>query len=262
MTRQNENILAGIRILIPPARPETNPLMNMIESLGAEVVEFPKLRAKLPSDYGPIESAINELDRFDWIIFSGSSCVENFFERLKALSKDPSSLKDKKIAAIGHGAVKALRKHDIKPDYIPPVHTAKEVTEGFGEISGLKFLLVRIEGAAPSLPQKLSEAGAEVTEVQGYRMIVLADEAETVFSKKFDAVALPNPTAVMFLLKGIKQAGLGMDILKGALIAVVGPATKETAEQAGIIPGIVSEGHIADLRDSLVRYYTDSVNRQ
>jgi uroporphyrinogen-III synthase len=230
----------------------------MIRRLGANVVEFPKLSPAPPADYGPMDEAIKKLDKFDWIVFSGSNCVENFFERFSSLMKDTAILNDLKTAAIGHGAVKALRNNNIKADYIPPVHTAKEVTEGFGNISGLKLLLVRIEGAAPSLPQKLIEAGAEVTEVKGYRMIVKADReaAEKIFSKKIDAVALPNPTAVMFLLKGLELARMDLsETLKGKLIAVVGPATAETAEEAGLTPGLVSKGHIANLRDSLIEFY-------
>lgn len=33
--------MVGIRILVPPARPEANPLLRMIERKGAEIVEFP-----------------------------------------------------------------------------------------------------------------------------------------------------------------------------------------------------------------------------
>ena len=104
----------------------------------------------------------------------------------------------------------------------------------------------------------MKEAGAEVTEVHGYRMIVTANRemAEKIFGSRIDAVALPNPTTVMFLLKGMELAGIDLKVLQDALIAVVGPATAETAEEAGLTPGLVSKGHIADLRDSLIEYYT------
>ena len=260
MTTHNENSLADKRILIPPARPEANPLLRMIQKLGAEVVEFPKLTPAPPEDYGPIDKAISHLDQFDWVIFSGSNCVNNFMERYNALVKDRVGLESLKIAAIGHGALKALREKTIEADYIPPVHTAQEVVDGLGDIFGARFLLIRIEGAAPSLPQKIKEAGAKVTEVHGYRMIVTADStmAKKIFDSRLDAVALPNPTTVMFLLKGMELAGIDLEVLKGALIAAVGPATAETAEKAGLIPGLVSKGHIADLRDSLIEYFSPS----
>ena len=258
MTIRNENSLSGKRILIPPARPEANPLLNMLERLGAKVVEFPKLTPAPPGDYTPMDKAIENLYRFDWIVFSGSNCVNNFMERYNALIKDRAGIESLQIAAIGHGAVKALREKNIEADYIPPVHTAREVVDGFGEISGSRFLLIRIEGAAPSLPQKLEKAGAEVTEVHGYRMIVTADieMAKKTFGSKLDAVALPNPTAVMFLLKGIEMAGMNLEVLKGVFIAVVGPATAETALGSGLMPGLISKGHITNLRDSLIEYYT------
>lgn len=258
MTTHNNNILAGRRILIPPARPETNPLLSIIQRLGAEVVEFPKLTPAPPEEYGPMDKAIEHLERFNWIVFSGSNCVNNFIDRYNARIKDRTGLESLKIAAIGHGAVKALRGHSIEIDYIPPVHTAEEVTNGFGDISGLRLLLVRVEDAAVDLPRKLEEAGAEVTEVKGYRMIVTADKemAEKVFSRTFDTIALPNPTSVRFLVKGFELLGIDLlETLNGVLIAVVGPATAEVAEKAGLTPGLISKGHIANLRDSLVEFY-------
>ena len=44
-----ESPLAGKRILIPPARPEVNPLLLMLKKKGAEAVEFPGLRPDVVS---------------------------------------------------------------------------------------------------------------------------------------------------------------------------------------------------------------------
>ena len=251
--RQLERPLDGRRILIPPARPEANPLLHMLEKKGADVLGFPDLRVAPPADYGPMDAAIRRLKNFDWIVFSGRNCVENFFERLSALGFGPAVVSDSRIAAIGYGAYSALKKLEVKVDYVPKIHTAEGVVEGFVKASG-SFLLVRVEGASQNLPERLKSLGAEVTEVEGYRMIVEAslETAEKAFGRKPDALALANPTAVRFLLKATRFIGFDLHThLKGVTIAAVGPATAEAARSLGRRPDVVSKGHIADLVQTL-----------
>ncbi len=260
MIEIEKRLLTGRRILIPPARPEANPLLHILKRRGAETIEFPSLKPVPPSDFGSMDQAIEQINDYDWIVFSGSNSVVNFLKRFEALSCDISSLDGPRIAAIGHGAVSALKKEGVGVQYVPGVHTAEGVTADLGEVSGSLFLLVRVEGASRNLPQKLQDLGARVIEVVGYRMLVDATEemAGIAFGQRLDALALANPSAVRFLLKGAEQAGLNLvNALDGVTIAAVGPATAKEAKQQGITPDIVSEGHIADLANSLTHFFAD-----
>ncbi|MCK5505934.1 MAG: uroporphyrinogen-III synthase, partial [Thermodesulfovibrionia bacterium] len=107
MAADGENGLTGRRILVPPARPEANPLLHILQKHGAEVIEFPKLITAPPVDYGAMDESIRNLKQFDWIIFSGSNCVVNFFERLDELAGYRAEFSGRRIAAIGYGAVSA-----------------------------------------------------------------------------------------------------------------------------------------------------------
>jgi uroporphyrinogen III methyltransferase/synthase len=247
--------LTGKRILVPPARPEVNPLLRMLKREGAEVVEFPAISVAPPKDYEPMDKAIRKLKIFAWIIFSGSNCVVNFFERLRMLGLSGVSIVNVRIGAIGHGAHSALKKEGINNIYVPKMHTAEGVIEGLGDIRGLHFLLVRVEGGSRSLPEKLKDLGAKVVEVDGYRMAVHADpdEAEKIFGQKLDILALANPTSVRFLVNAVSELGIDLRVrLKGVLVAAVGPATAEAAGRLGLTPDIVSKGHIADLVKPLI----------
>ena len=249
-----EKTLLGKRILVPPARPETNPLGRMLERKGAEVLEFPTLTPAPPPTYEAMDRAIRQIRDFDWIVFSGSNCVMNFFDRAEMLGLGRESMADRQIGAIGYGAVSALKKLGIEADYVPKVHTADGVTSGLQDIQGSSFLLIRIEGASSDLPERLRSLGAKVTEVAGYRMLVdaNAEGAEKVFGLRLDALALANPTAVRFLVTA--AGSLGIDLhsrLKGVTIAAVGPATDEASRSHGYTPDVVSEGHIADLAKTL-----------
>jgi len=258
MVAPEKKHLVGKRILVPPARPEANPLFHILEKLGAEAVEFPSLKVAPPADYAPMDKAIRQLQDFDWIIYSGSNCVVNFLKRLEALELDKVALSEPKIAAIGHGAVCVLKKEGVQIQYIPKLHTAEDVIAGLGEVSDSMFLLIRVGGASRSLPERLMDLGAKVTEVTGYRMLVDAtvEMAKRAFGQRLDALALANPTAVRFLLEGAEQTGLHLaHSLKEVTIAAVGPATAKAAERQGLTPEIVSRGHIADLAESLTGFF-------
>jgi uroporphyrinogen III methyltransferase/synthase len=244
--------------MIPPARPEANPLLRILERRGAETLEFPALKTAPPADYGPMDRAIQRVRDFDYIIFSGTNCVINFLKCLKAHQLDKEALRGPKIAAIGHGAVSALNKEGIDIQYVPKLHTAEGVTAGLGETSNARFLLVRAEGASRSLPERLMSLGAKVSEVAGYRMLVdaPAEMVEKAFGPRIDALALANPTSVRFFLIGAEKASLNLeDWLKEVTIASVGPATAKAAARYGLTSHIVSRGHIADLAESLTHFF-------
>lgn len=258
MVPSKEKPLTGKRILIPPARPEANPLLHILKRLGADTFEFPALKVAAPADYGPMDRAIRRLKDFDFIIFSGSNCVINFLQRLEGLLASRAAIGDLKVVAIGYGAVSALRKEGVEIDYVPEVHTAEGVTESLGEISGSVFLLVRVDGASQSLRESLRRMGAKVSEVAGYRMLVhaTAQMAEKAFGRGLDTLALANPTSVRFFLKGVKDVGLDpADTLKEVTIAAVGPVTADVAMMHGLTPDIISKGHITDLAESLTDFF-------
>lgn len=106
--------LQGKRILVPPARPEANPLLRIPEKKGGRSVGVPcVLKTGPPADYGPLDETIRQFSEFDWVIFSGSNCVVNFFERLDRMGLGKASLIRPRIGAIGHGAFPALKKRGV-----------------------------------------------------------------------------------------------------------------------------------------------------
>jgi uroporphyrinogen III methyltransferase/synthase len=263
MGQQDKRPLSGKLILVPPARPEANPLLKILEQAGAETVEFPHLEVAPPADFRPMDEAIRELAAFDWLVFSGSNCVTNFLDRLDALPVNRDILEQVRLAAIGTGAAGKLRQAGLRLDYTPQQHTAQAVAKGFGEVAALRFLLIRVAGASRALPEKLQDLGAEIREIEGYRMLVRADRerARRIFGQRPHAVALANPSAIRYLLQGLAQAGLqAVEALQGIPMAAVGPATAKAARASGITPAVTAEGHISDLPASLASLFAGSIS--
>jgi len=255
-----EMILLNKRLLVPPARPEANPLLQILQRLGAEVVEFPTLHAVRPTSFEALDRALGQCRDYQWLLFSGSNSVLNFLDRLANHGRDASALAGPRIGAIGHGTVSALKKRGIGLDYIAQEHTAAAVVAGMAIEPGNRVLLIREEQAGRGLPASLAARGATVTEVAGYRMDIEAapETARPVFERQFDLLALANPTAARFLAGALQRLGLDpRQVFKKTTIAAVGQATADQAMQLGLTPTIISKGHIADLGKSIADFFRE-----
>ena len=254
-----EAALINLRILVPPSRPEVNPLLRALQLKGAEVVEFPRLSVAEPEDLAALDAAIREAAGFDWLLFSGSPCVRHFFAHLARLALDARQVFARRVAAVGYGALSALRERGISADVYPRRHVAADVVaalEAAATLSGQRFLLVRVAGAPHSLPALLRERGAVVREVAGYRLIVDAQGAAGALQPKPDIVTFANPAAVRVFVRALGELGISpQDYLRGVAVASVGPATTEALHSAGLAAEVSSAGSQADLIHDLLRRY-------
>ena len=72
-----------------------------LEELGAEVIQFPTIEIVPPENWDELDSAIDTIESYDWLIFTSSNAVRYFFSRLFEKKRDIRELKGLKICAIG-----------------------------------------------------------------------------------------------------------------------------------------------------------------
>jgi uroporphyrinogen-III synthase len=143
--------------------------------------------------------------------------------------------------------VHALADRGIRPKHAPIAHEPDAVREKLGDLSGVQVLLVREETAEAALPEGLRAAGADVTDVAGYRAVVRADARQlaALFADPPKLVAFPNPTAARMFRRAFEQLEVDAGpYLAGVKIAAVGPETAAAAERYGFPPNYVSSGRI------------------
>src|SRR5689334_17848079 len=60
--------LFGRRILVTRAKEQADALAGRLRALGADAIEVPTIEIRPAADYGPLDSAISNLDTYDWLI--------------------------------------------------------------------------------------------------------------------------------------------------------------------------------------------------
>jgi uroporphyrinogen III methyltransferase/synthase len=118
--------------------------------------------------------------------------------------------------------------------------------------------LARAAEAREVLPEELIRRGAQVDVVPAYRTIKAASNADEVRGLlqegKSHAVTFTSSSTVKHFLDLV--GGDGGALLRGVVVASIGPITAETAARQGIASHIVAESYtIPALADALVRYF-------
>src|SRR5258706_16226296 len=132
--------LSGVRILVGRARHQAGAFSGALRKLGATVLEIPFIEIRKPRSYKPLDSALRNLDGYDWLILTSVNGVEAMWQRLKKLKREfgrsreghefTRATKSRKrtqalaaeglrIAAIGPATKKAIEQRGTRVDVVP-----------------------------------------------------------------------------------------------------------------------------------------------
>jgi uroporphyrinogen III methyltransferase/synthase len=254
--------LRGKKILITRARNQAGQFSTHLRKLGAEVIEVPTIEVVPPLRWEELDRTIDQLESYDWIIFTSANGVKFFWERLRKKDKEdrfPSLLK---VCAIGPATANQLKEKGIRIDYMPKEYIAEAILEGFERmaIRGKRILLARARVARDVLPKGLSTMGAEVDVVEAYRTIKPREGAKKLIhllsDGRIDAVTFTSSSTVNHFMELLtKEDWKGL--LTGVAIACIGPVTAHTAKKWGMSVHIQPEEYtIPALTQAIVNYFS------
>ena len=228
--------LFGQRIVVTRAREQADALSAKLRALGADVMEMPTIEIVPASDYAPLDRAIAELPRYDWLIFTSVNGVRLFLERLDGSLQDLRALRAR-IGAIGDATKQAVEALHLKVDLMGEEYVAESLVQALAklDLAGKRVLLPRAAVARDLLPCALRERGACVDVVEAYRTVIpesAARQAEQVFggSRKPDWITFTSSSTV----QNFVQAA-GVKALEGLKVASIGPVTTATAKKLGVM---------------------------
>jgi len=165
--------LAGTRILVGRARHQASSLSAGLRSLGARVIEIPFIEIRKPRSFQPLDSALKNLEGYDWLVLTSANGVEALWQRVRKLRIPRTRFKRLQIAAIGPATKNALVKRGFKVNMVPEEYVAESVVKSLREkVIGKRVLLVRAKVARDIIPEELRTAGAQVDVVEAYETVV------------------------------------------------------------------------------------------
>jgi len=243
--------LFGKRVLVTRSREQASALSEAIEALGGEPLEFPTIRVAPPDDFSPMDRAIDEIETFDWIIFTSVNGVQSFFSRLRGHQKDIRRLHAARLCAIGPKTMKMLESYGLLVDYVPGEYRAEQIVEGLKDRmqAGERVLLPRADIARQVLPEALRQMGARVTEVPAYKTVMAEVDAAPVRSmllnSEIQVITFTSSSTVQNFVK--RLASPDMDaLLRGVAVACIGPVTADTARSLGVKVDIIAREYTID----------------
>ncbi|NND98394.1 MAG: uroporphyrinogen-III C-methyltransferase [Pirellulaceae bacterium] len=160
--------LFGQTVLVTRPVDQADSLAAPLRDLGAAVLLQPAIEIGPPEDWQPIDQAIDRLDATDTLVFCSRNGVDSFLQRLMQ-RHDVRQLANTRLAVVGSQTAMALNEFHLRPDMVPPDFRAESLADILATDAHEKQItIVRASRGADVLQERLTAAGADVTQVVAY----------------------------------------------------------------------------------------------
>lgn len=224
--------LAGKRVLVTGTRYISRELEEELQPLGAETVTISLIESRAMWTE-EIREALDQIGRYDWMVFTSSNGVDLFFEVMKQQDMDLRRLMHLKFAVIGRKTAAALREHGFSCDFVPENFSGADLAKEWIPTLGKdeRILLFRAQEGSDVLPEKLKEAGIPFADIPLYTTWVDWRRKEELnrLIRQVDYVTVASSSAVRALWEMLEDRE-NLD----AKVISIGPFTTKTARQLGM----------------------------
>src|SRR5579864_6417052 len=250
--------LHGIRVLVGRAKHQAGALSTELKKQGAKVLEIPFIEIRKPKSFQALDSALQDLASYDWLILTSVNGVEAMWERMKKTRLTKRSLTHLRIAAIGPATKKAIEQSGATVAVVPKEYVAESVVQSLkDEVQGKRILLVRARIARDVIPRELRKAGADVDVVEAYETVVPRSSGARLRTALKDTNTRPHLvtfTSSSTVKNFVTLLGNGRRVpsnrMQGMRTASIGPITSSTLRELGLpvdieaseftIPGLIA----------------------
>jgi uroporphyrinogen III methyltransferase/synthase len=255
--------LFGKRVLVTRSRTQASKLSGQLRDLGAQPVELPTIDIAPLENTSELDSALDRLAAFKWVIFTSANAVETVLRQLNAQRRDSRAFAGISVGAIGPATAVALKDHGLVADFIPATSVSEAVVQELSQRYNWNDVSVLLPGAdigRDALAQGLAGLGATVEQVSAYRTVEAQDAgsaAVAAIEEGIDIVTFTSSSTVKNLMSALSNDGR---VLTASTIACIGPVTASTAQELGLRVDLIAKEHnVEGLVDVLVDYYSQEV---
>jgi uroporphyrinogen-III synthase len=230
--------LRGKRVVVTRPREEGSDLARLLEDRGATVVLAPAIELA-PAPEEDLDRAARDLAAgvYAWAVFTSQAGVEALFPRLGV----PLNAR---VAAVGEGTARALRRFGVEPDLVPKSFTTSALGRAFPR-GKERVLLARADIAPDGLEAALAAKGWTPVRVDAYRTRLVpslpAEAGRALLAGDVDVVTFTSVSTV----QGFVQAARSVlaEAPRQPVAVCIGPVTAEAARAAGLVVAGVAQPH-------------------
>ena len=236
--------LFGQSVVITSPRGQATKLASLFAAQGADCIHAPAIEIVPPMDWDSVDRSIDHLRETDWIVFSSSHGVRNYFHRLFELGGDVRRLGNCRIATVGQSTAQSLQEFYLRCDLIPNSGTGADalLADLLPEAAGKRIVLVGTPDGNNRLEEQLSKVAASVHSIHAYRQLPIDRWPESLASTISEA---PSPWIVATSPNIAKHAFrlLGDSAADSRWLSISASVT-ETLKDLGATT--IVESHLAD----------------
>ncbi|MFT5441110.1 MAG: uroporphyrinogen III methyltransferase/synthase [Myxococcota bacterium] len=234
------------RVLVTRTQAQAGEMASLLRSSGAEPITIPMIDLVASENLEALDRALNQLDRYDGLLFTSANAVRFFAARVRTLGREDSFAGlAARVLCVGPQSARAALEAGL------PVHltgSGRGDSEAFlRELvavlppAGKRFLLPQSDIGRDVVPEGLRAAGAEVDVVEAYRNVPAVVDAAAlcaqVIGGGFDALTFASPSAVHNFFALLD--GPATEAAKALVIAAVGRTTSRALGRLGIEADVV-----------------------
>ncbi|UZJ80398.1 uroporphyrinogen-III synthase [Fictibacillus sp. KU28468] len=220
--------LAGKTVVVTRPAHQSASLLAKLEEEGAEAVSFPVLHIAKATMDSEEEAVLQQLEQFDWVVFTSANGVLYFLQMLQETGKTFTS---QKIAAVGPKTGRRLEENGVSIDLMPGKYEGKELAVELKKRvkPGSKVLVPKGSLAKQTVANTLHDL-AQVTEIIVYET-KKAEVSIHQLPEKVDVIIFMSPSSVVYF--GEAAGDRRVMYQKNTWAACVGPVTEAKAKQSG-----------------------------
>jgi len=183
-----------------------------------------------------LDMILENIGKYDWIIFTSVVGVSIFMDCLKIRNKDARSLGPVKVAAIGPKTAATLEEHFVIPDLVPREFSSSGLISSFSreKIIDRQILILRSNRGSSLLTEGLKKLGAKPTYLEIYRIKrkLIPVDLKNILSQKMDVIAFTSSENVHSFFSVVKKIGM-MGVIKESKLVCLGKPTCATLKDYG-----------------------------
>jgi uroporphyrinogen III methyltransferase/synthase len=242
--------LFGRKVAVTRAPHQSARLGELLTERGAQVLYIPTINIAPIEPNKRLSRAMDRIGEYFCVIFTSVNGASIFFDRLLAQGKDARALAGVKVLPIGAATAAFLKSRGIRADFMPRDFSSEgiiEVLKGI-HIEGHRFLLPRAEEARDVLVRFIKGSGGLCDVTPVYKTSL--PEVHGPLAERPDIITFTSSSTVKNFI-----TLFGKEILKGSIVASIGPITTETLKRHHVKVDITASRYdIEGLVDAIVEF--------